>query len=121
MTSGNPTAPEHSNRVGHGQRQATEMPSRRHGTDVDRGVERVLPHADAVPQDGSPAEGRSGVDGQDGHLGDLALGGPPADSSADSSAGGHPARAQTMSRSVKVDLPAPGAPVSPTVKGTSAR
>ena len=80
----------------HGQGQAAELAPGGHRPDEHPRVRGVVLHADAVAEDGAAAEGRGRVDGQHGHR-------------------QRATRRWPMSALVSVDLPAPGAPVSPTV------
>ena len=99
--------------VGHGQRQTAQVAPRRHGADEDGRVERVLAHADAVAEDGAAAERRRRVDGQ--HRRPAGPAPAPRDARTPTPTAGHPPRTAVMRPSVSVDLPAPGAPVRPSV------
>ncbi len=105
MTTRDAGRTEQAHGVGHGQGEPAEVAPRRHGPDEHGRVEGVLAHAHAVAQDRPPAEGRGRVDGQDAHLRDRLGVGP----------GPTRPRLADDRPSVSVDLPAPGAPVSPTV------
>jgi hypothetical protein len=95
---------EHAHGVGDGQGQSPEVPAGRHGADEHRRIERMLLHADPVAQDRPPLKGDVG-----------SMASTPTWGSARAPGSGQPDRASVMRRSVRVDLPAPGAPVSPTV------
>ena len=52
-------------RVARGAAEAAETAARGHRADEDRGIERVLLHANAVPEDGAAAEGAARIDRDD--------------------------------------------------------
>ena len=96
MTTPNPAAP--SRRMASGTaREPAQVAPGGHRADEHGRVEGVLAHTHPVAQDGASAEGRRRVHGQHRHLRERR--GPSA---------GQPPLAAVMSRSVMVDLPAPG-------------
>ena len=64
---------EHAQRVGHRERESAEVSARRHGTNEDAFVGRVVLHAHAVAQDRPAGVGRTGIDAEHAHLVEVAV------------------------------------------------
>jgi hypothetical protein len=65
MMGSKPASVEDVDRVQGGARHAAHGAARRHGADVDAGVEAEVRHADAVAEDGAAGERARRVDGDD--------------------------------------------------------